>query len=108
MLDQLTSATSVDWLARLAHMVDAAILSRVAGIVGMDKQSASWCFAGSSGRGESLTTLVPMLLAVFEDTFPPTPHVRYREVYEALLECGYLPRPELPFGVDFYAATARE
>ena len=108
-LDQLTSATSVDWLARFAHMVDAAILSRVAGIVGMDKQSASWCFAGSSGRGESLTTLVPMLLAVFEDHVPDdAARSRYRQVYEALLECGYLPRPELPFGVDFYAATARE
>jgi CBS domain-containing protein len=108
-LDQLTSATSVEWLARFAHMVDAAILSRVAGIVGIDQSSASWCFAGSSGRGESLTMLVPMLLAVFEDHAPDdAARARYRQVYEGLLECGYLPRPELPFGVDFYAATARE
>ena len=108
-LEQLTSAASADWLARFTHVVDAAILTRVAGIVGIDRRSASWCFGGSSGRSESLTALAPALLAVFEDDVPDAAaRSQYRRVLEALLECGYLPRLDLPFDADFCAASARE
>lgn len=69
-LQQLTSAASADWLARFAYVVDAAILIRVAGLVGIDQSTASWCFGGSSGRGESLTALAPALMAVFDDGVP--------------------------------------
>jgi len=108
-LEQLTSAASAEWLARFTHVVDAAILSRVAQIVGVDRRSASWCFAGSSGRGESLTSLAPALLAVFEDDVPDDEgRSQYRRVLETLLECGYLPRLDLPFDADFCGASARE
>ena len=109
LLDQLTSAASADWLARFTHVVDAAILARVAGLVDIDQVSASWCFAGSSGRSESLTALAPALLAVFEDGVPDSEaRSQYRRVLEALLECGYLPRRDLPFDLDFCAAGAGE
>ena len=108
-LDQLTSAASAEWLARFTHVVDAAILTRVAGIVGVDRRSASWCFGGSAGRSESLTSLAPALLAVFEDDVPDAVvRSQYRRVLEALLECGYLPRLDLPFDADFCGASARE
>ena len=70
MFDELAAATSVDWLSRFVHLVDAAILTRVAAIAGIPPTSASWCFGGSSGRAESLTSLAPMVLAVFEDGIP--------------------------------------
>ena len=108
-LEQLTGAASAEWLARFTHVVDAAILTRVAGIVGVDRHSASWCFAGSAGRSESLTSLAPALLAVFEDDVPDADvRSQYRRVLEALLECGYLPRLDLPFDEDFCGASARE
>ena len=37
-LEQLTSAASVEWLARFTHLVDAAILARVAGLAGVDER----------------------------------------------------------------------
>ena len=108
-LEQLTSAASADWLARFTHVVDAAILTRVAGLTGIDRRTASWCFGGSSGRRESLTALAPALLAVFEDNVPDdAARSQYRQVLETLLECGYLPRLDLPFEADFCAASARE
>ena len=108
-LDQLTSAASTDWLARFTHVVDAAILGRVAALTGIDGRSASWCFAGSSGRSESLTALAPALLAIFEDGVPDgEARSQYRRVLDTLLECGYLPRRDLPFDLDFCAARAGE
>jgi CBS domain-containing protein len=108
-LDQLTSAASTDWLARFTHVVDAAILGRVAALAGIDGRSASWCFAGSSGRSESLTALAPALLAIFEDGVPDgEARSQYRRVLDTLLECGYLPRRDLPFDLDFCAARAGE
>jgi CBS domain-containing protein len=108
-LEQLTSAASADWLARFTHVVDAAILRRVAGLVDIDPRSASWCFGGSSGRSESLTALAPWLLAVFEGDVPDdAARSQYRRVLEALLECGYLPCRDLPFDADYCAANAGE
>ena len=108
-LGELTSAASAEWLARFTHVVDAAILTRVARLAGVDQRSASWCFCGSSGRSESLTSLAPALLAVFEDDVADAEiRARYRRVLEALLECGYLPRADLPFDADFCGASARE
>ena len=108
-LDQLTSAASVDWLARFTHVADAAILARVGGLLGVDERAASWCFAGSSGRSESLTALAPVLLAFFGDGVPDSEaRSEYRRVLDALLECGYLPRRDQPFDVDSCAAGTGE
>ena len=107
--DQLAAATSVDWLSHFAHLVDAAILTRVAAIAGVPPTSASWCFGGSSGRAESLTALAPMVLAVFEDGIPDAvAQEQHQRVLAALTDCGYLPRLDLPFDASFYAASARE
>ena len=108
-LEQLTSAAATDWLARLTHVVDTAILSRVTGLAGVDGRLASWCFSGSSGRSESLTALAPAILAVFEDGVRESDaRSEYRRVLEAMLECGYLPRRDLPFDPDFCAASTGE
>ncbi len=46
---------------------------------------------------------------MFEDNVPDdAARSQYRQVLETLLECGYLPRLDLPFEVDFCAASARE
>ena len=60
-LEHLAAPPSVDWLARFSYIVDAAMLTRVVDLVGADRRSASWCFGGASGRGESLTMLAPTL-----------------------------------------------
>ena len=106
-LEQLVGASSVEWLARFTSLVDAAILTRVVALTGADRVAASWCFSGASGRGESLTMLAPSLLAVFEDGVPePAGRAAHQQVLDALLECGYLPRQDLPFEPEFYAAGA--
>jgi CBS domain-containing protein len=106
-LDHLTGAGSVEWLARFTSLVDAAVVTRIVSLSGAGQVPASWCFSGSSGRGESLTRMVPTLLAVFEDGVPePVARSTHRQVFDALLECGYLPRVDLPFETDFYAAGA--
>ena len=108
-LEHLAGPSSVDWLARFCHIVDAAMLTRVVELVGADRRSASWCFGGSSGRAESLTMLAPMLSVVFEDGNPAAAaRGQYQQVLSALVECGYLPRLDLPFETGFYAANAHE
>jgi CBS domain-containing protein len=108
-LAHLDAASSVEWLARFTHLVDATILGRVAALVGVDGESASWCFAGSSGRAESLTMLAPAVAVVFANDVPDAvARTQYQHVIEALNACGYLPRRDLPFEPGFYAASAGE
>ena len=46
---------------------------------------------------------------MFEDGIPDTvARGQFQRVLEALLECGYLPRLDLPFDAAFYAARAGE
>ena len=46
---------------------------------------------------------------MFEDGVPDdAARSQYQRVLDALLECGYLPRLDLPFDADFYAASASE
>ena len=58
-LEYLTGAPAVEWLARLTHLIDAAIVTRILTLKGVDQAVGCWCFCGSAGRGESLTKLAP-------------------------------------------------
>ena len=66
-LEFLSSALSVEWLADYAHQIDVAILARICALVGSETLPGCWCFCGSSGRGESLTLLAPHLLVILAD-----------------------------------------
>jgi CBS domain-containing protein len=108
-LEHLAGAPAVEWLARFAHGVDAAILTRVLHITGAADLPVAWCFAGSSGRAESLTCLAPLLVAVLDDGIADeTGRLRFPVVLDALIDCGYLPRLGLPYELPFYAAGVRE
>jgi CBS domain-containing protein len=92
-LEYLTSAAAVEWLARLMHLIDGAIVGRILAMIGGDRLPGCWCFCGSSGRGESLTKLAPHVLVLLADGEDA---VNARDVYDhvidSLEECDYLPR----------------
>ncbi len=107
-LEHLSGPTAVEWLARLTHLVDVAIVSRVIAANGIDEPPGCWCFCASSGRGESLTALAPHLVVVLDenDDVAATQQL-YRRVVDGLTECGYLPR-DLSFDAGFFVARASE
>jgi CBS domain-containing protein len=114
-LDQLTSAGAVDWLSTFANRIDAAIVGRAIALGDGGSIRGCWCFAGSSGRAESLTRLVPHLLLIAEDdAVAPGDRAEsgtsgaYLRVLDALGACDYLPRLQLPFPPAFYVASASE
>ncbi|MEO8099938.1 MAG: putative nucleotidyltransferase substrate binding domain-containing protein [Acidobacteriota bacterium] len=104
-LQYLNSAASTAWLTEFAHRTDAEILGRVLELTGHDTDGGCWCFAGSSGRRESLTTLAPsvVLLSDREDAGST-----YQRVLGMLAECDYLPRLKSPFEDFYYAASIAE
>jgi CBS domain-containing protein len=87
-MDQLETASAVDWLTRYADLVDTAIVKRVLRLTGADVASSCWCFHGASGRGESLTQAAPPIGVIGP--------ADATGVSAALAECGYLSpgRPE--------------
>jgi CBS domain-containing protein len=108
-LRHLTSAVSVDWLSRLLHVVDVAIVRRLVTLAGADALPACWCFAGSSGRSESLTRLAPQLVLLVSDgSAAVAARAALRTVSRLVAECDYLPRANVPFEADFYVATLAE
>ena len=107
-LEYLTGAAAVEWLARLTHLIDAAIVRRILALIGVDPVPGCWCFCGSSGRGESLTRLAPHLLVLLAaDDDEASARAAYDRVLDALGECDYLPR-QLPFENAFHVATVQE
>ena len=107
-LQYLDTAPSVDWLTRFTTLVDESIATRVVNLAGLtDSDAACWAFCGSSGRGESLTRLMPQLSLI---TAAPRADASaaYQRVAELLAECDYLPQPERPFETPFYAAGVAE
>ena len=108
-LAHLNEASSIDWLSRLVHLVDRAIFARIVTLTGADAANGCWCFAGSSGRAESLTKLAPHPVLVLErDDRMESVRRTYHRVLDALLECDYLPRTAPSFEWDFYVASAPE
>jgi CBS domain-containing protein len=107
-LAHLNDPSSVEWLTRLVHLVDRAIFARLLVLAGADA-AACWCFAGSSGRAESLTRLAPQPVVLLDGPDRcDQARDAYKRVLEALLECDYLPRPAAPFEWNFYVAPAPE
>jgi CBS domain-containing protein len=83
-----------------------AIVSRLGALAGADRLAACWCFCGSSGRGESLTRLAPQIVLILGDgDNPAAARDCLRAVGDLLAECDYLPRLNVPFPPEFYAAT---
>ena len=107
-LEYLTGAAAVEWLARLTHLIDAAIVRRILALLGVEPVPGCWCFCGSSGRGESLTRLAPHLLVLLSDGEDEVAaRGAYNRVLEALGECDYLPR-QLAFENAFHVAGVQE
>jgi CBS domain-containing protein len=106
-LEYLTGAPAVEWLARLSHLIDAAIVTRILTLTGAEPLGC-WCFCGSSGRAESLTKLAPHLTVLLaEGDDESVARSQYESVLEALHECDYLPR-HLTFDTPFYVARVGE
>ena len=107
-LQYLDSARSVDWLTRFTTLVDESIATRVIALAGMpDSEATCWGLCGSSGRGESLTRLMPELVLITAGQHADA-SAAYRRVMGLLAECDYLPRREQPFDVPFFAASVAE
>jgi CBS domain-containing protein len=107
-LKYLDSARSADWLARFMTLVDESIVTRVIALDGSpDSDGRCWELHGSSARGESMTRLMPELVLVTAGRHADA-SAAYQRVMALLAECDYLPRPEQPFDVPFYAASAAE
>ncbi len=105
--DALTSAATVEWLARFAHLTDTAIVTKILELEGADATSGCWCFCGSSGRGEVLTARSPYLLLILDaSSDQAAAEDTYRRVMDALHESHYLPRLDLPFPPAFHVASA--
>jgi len=105
-LDRLDGAASVDWLTRLAGLVDGTILARLAELVGFDASSAALLVGGASGRMESLTAAAPVLLAVHaEGASGAAIREQFQRVHEGLTECGYIPQVD-PFQDADFAVTS--
>jgi CBS domain-containing protein len=108
-LQYLTSAASLDWLARFVSLADVSIVKRIIALAGGDAPSACWCFCGASGRGESLTRHAPQLAVIVEDESErPALTKTYERLSEALTECDYLARVDMAFDSTFLVAAAAE
>ena len=78
-------------------------------MTGGDAAGGCWCFAGSSGRAESLTKLAPHPVLVLEgDGGMESMRRAYQRVIDALVDCDYLARGDPSFEWDFYVASASE
>jgi CBS domain-containing protein len=105
-LEYLTDASAVEWLARLAHMVDAAIVTRVLALAGLEQAGVCWCMSGAAGRGESLPGIAPQLVAIASDAAACAAAAEgIQRFSDLLLECDYLPDLEPSFERAFFVAT---
>jgi CBS domain-containing protein len=108
-LDYLTDAAAVEWLAKLAYLVDVALITRVLELTNLTRTRVCWCVSGAAGRGESLPGVTPQLVAIAEDAAAgATATDGFRRVSGLLVECDYLPELEPSFDSSFYVATVDE
>ena len=107
-LDYLSSASAVEWLAQFTYLVDAAIVTRLLTLLRIRTAGDCWCFAGSSGREESLTLLAPQLVILLADSRElHEAREQYLQVVSSLESCGYLSRTPV-FDRGFYVASSRD
>jgi len=96
-LRYLTGADAVDWLARFAGLVDDAIIGRLLTLTDAASTPGCWAVVGAAGRHESLTRHLPALILIGDDESPDAlVATSLARVHEALGECDYQPRQELP------------
>ena len=108
-LDYLTDAASVEWLAKMAHLVDVAIVKRILELAGPDDVPGCWCFSGAAGRGESMPVVAPHLVVIAEDVAAcASAKDVFERVLDSLLECEYLPETAVVFDAAFHVATVEE
>jgi CBS domain-containing protein len=108
-LQYLTSAASLDWLARFVSLTDVKIVKRIIALEGGEAPPACWCFCGASGRGESLTRHAPQLVVIVDDENGCRElQQRYERVCDALTECDYLARVDMTFDRSFHVASRAE
>ncbi len=92
----------MDWLTRLATLLDTAVVGRVLDLAGIrpgrgaDGGNVAWFLFGSCGRGESVTARPPQIGLVFEGGEQAEASLDLlRRAAEGLASCGYLPRQPL-------------
>ena len=108
-LQHLTSAASLDWLARFVSLADVTIVKRIIALTGGNASPACWCFCGASGRGESLTRHAPQLVLIGDDeSGDPGLRRLYERVSDALTDCDYLARADTAFDGSFHTASTAE
>jgi CBS domain-containing protein len=105
----LTSAASLDWVARFAFLTDVNILKRIIRLAGGEESPACWCFCGASGRGESPTRHAPQLVLIADGGSGRVKlQQQYERVSDALAECDYLARADMTFDRSFLVASMAE
>ena len=108
-LQRLTGAASVEWLTRFVTLADVRIVRRIIALLNVAELPVTWCFYGSSGRGESLTKVCPQLLMIAEEHHDRGRSLdAFRRVSDSLAECGYLPAVDVPFEPAFFVASLAE
>jgi CBS domain-containing protein len=108
-LDYLTDAAAVEWLARMSHLVDVAIVTRILQLLHADDASACWCFSGAAGRAESMPGSAPPLLVIVErEEAVGAAKAAFARVSDSLLACGYLPDTDAAFDPAFHVAGVDE
>jgi CBS domain-containing protein len=108
-LQYLTSAASLEWIARFVSLTDVTVVKRIIALEGDEPSSACWCFSGAAGRGESLTRHAPQLVLIVEDdTGRSAVQDTWERVSDALTECDYLARSDMAFNRSFRMASKAE
>ncbi len=105
----LTSAASIDWLARFVWLADVRVVKRLIGLVGGEAPAVCWCFCGASGREESLTRHAPQLVLIAdEESGCAAARQSYARVSDALVACDYLERADVAYDRGFLTASTSE
>jgi CBS domain-containing protein len=107
-LRNLGDAAAVEWLARLLHLVDRAIVTRIVELAAGADGAACWCFAGAAGRAEALPKVAPTLVVLVKHDRAPDARPAYATVLELLAECDYLPPAPTTYDADFHVASVAE
>ena len=108
-LEYLTDAAAVEWLARMAYLVDVAIVRRILDLTSPGDVPGCWCFSGAAGRAESMPLVAPQLVVIAEDDAARAAAKRtFEQVLDRLLECEFLPETELAPDPAFHVATVEE
>ena len=108
-LRYLSDSTSVEWIQRFVFRADVEVVRRLLALDGADGLDACWCFCGTAGRGELLTSHAPDLLVIGRDDVPVAGlNQQHARIREELDECGYMSRSETPFDASFHVASLGE